>query len=150
MARPGDPFETDELDHLRAAQRRHLRLIRDDVVGTYAQELPPHITFHDVHPAAESGLRRRASEHEEGVLADYFAACERWRREAASLGVLEIVRQHGGSGSTLDRIRQDVETAAEDPPSPGSLEDVVGSFILLTLLADRLAADGYSDPRLAE
>ncbi len=101
-----------------------------------------------VHPAAEWGCAAEPRSMRTMLSPTTWPPVSGGGATSAALDVLDMVRSRGGSGSTLERVRAEIDTTAEEVPPIGSLNDAIGSFVVLAVLADVAAADGYFDPRL--
>lgn len=149
----GRPYQTDELDRLRSAQRQILRTIPTELVERLAQDLPTlPVPEHPVDRAmVEAILREQAQELfssgpvdlitrmrsnvEWGSLADYLAAV----RQAPTFNARDAVEW---------LLHEAQSVGGELVQNLGDHEHWLERVLVALVLADELAADGYSDPRL--
>lgn len=151
VARPGDPFETEELDRMRSDQRRRLSMIDHRVVRRVASDLPLPLRPEDHHPCLEGELRSLARQEEVELgavldamerktkataLAPFLAGTAR-RRERTNTTRLDALVQEA-----QDRGRADLGTISDEQA------DRLSALVALLLLADEVAPDAYRDPRL--
>ena len=156
--REGHPYLTDQLDSKRVEQRRLLRSIPDyllslDNIGPSGQAVEAILD----RPYVEGIVREKAQSLLDARTRDQF---DQWDSAAAEERFVqflqyEVVRR---PGSRIDYVWPDAVRAV----APDSLavlhnpreidENVVARLrplILLLVLADDIADDGYVDPRLA-
>lgn len=151
MAKPGDPFETAELDALRSKQRRLLRFVDDWIVDDAAGMLP------DLEAGSEAD--RLLLEHAVRTKAAPWIARSRERleqMESYTTGDLLRPVLHTWRtvptlrASPLSKLGQELSSGPRRDEQPrledGEYESLV-QLALLLLLADELA-DDYRDPRL--
>lgn len=158
MAKPGDPFETEELDKLRCEQRRLLAFMDYDLVLKYTARLVKEPES-DVHPAAEWRIRllaeempgkadveTLANEAERQLPRQVVETCldtrltGRGRRPFRDVFDRLPAREPVGSGLTSD---EEVKAADEQ-------FERMEPYLALLILAERLAKDDSRDPRLQD
>jgi hypothetical protein len=149
VARPGDPFETEELDRLRSEQRRRLCLIDDDVVRHVASNLPLPLRPEDRHPCLEGELRALARQ-EDVELDSLLQAMEGTTKAAALAPFLRDSARGRTENKRLDSLVQEAQgrAGADLGTIPDEHADRLIALVTLLLLADELAPDAYRDPRL--
>lgn len=158
--RPGDPFETEALDELRAKQRRGLRLVPDWFLELYGPSPSQTIDAIDIAPPGlvEQELRGLAEEAraELGDLAAQMekhtaaevrrAAVQSWGADVTVSGASivpglvfsqKITELHHETSQARIGEQPDVKVAA-----------ALTRYVHLLVWADELASDGYRDPRL--
>lgn len=147
---PMAPFVDDTLVCLRADQRKRLADVPDWVIdglrhGIPATELP----LSDVGGRAERRIREMATAEMLGA----HHVFERAGKAAAAAEVLAVMHQWvsnaGGDAALL--VEELMATlSAELADIPRAEEDLkpMSRMVVLLDLADRVATDGYRDPRL--
>ncbi len=147
---PLAPFVDDSLVSLRAAQRKRLADVPDWVIDGLRHGIPTTgLPLSDVGGRAERRIREMATEEMLGAH-DVF---ERAGKAAAAAEVLEVmtrwVAQAGGDAALL--VEELMATLREElADMPAASEDIkpMSRMVVLLDLADRVATDGYRDPRL--
>jgi hypothetical protein len=144
------PFVDDLLVSLRAAQRKRLADIPDWVIEGLLHGIPTtDLPLSDVGGRAELRIREMATAEMLGAQ-DVF---ERAGKAAAAAEVLAVmtqwIRKAGGDAAVL--VEELMATLREElADMPKAEEDIkpMGRMVVLLDLADRVATDGYRDPRL--
>ena len=138
--REGDPWETENLDELRAVQRRWLAVVPDTWWSASKRALshPDQTLDREAPWAAGSELAlRQAAEEEAADLADFFESCEAaWRDKALSMAVRQHVAVLAADGDSFAAERDAKVTV----PDPGDrLRDTLFRTGVFLLLADKAA-----------
>jgi hypothetical protein len=142
----GHPFETEDLDRLRARHRRWLRALPDDLV-TGMNLQAPSVDEGD-RGLIETGLRRSIDELGAPHV-DYLDAAA---ASAANRLAMWCVNHSSGNGfantgvETLVDRRGSHNEALPDAPN----KETLAAVAVAAILADRCATDGYLDSRLAQ
>lgn len=147
---PLAPFVDDELVALRVEQRKLLADIPDWVVDGLLHGLPKtELPLSTAGGRAEARLRQLARSELHGG----HAVIERAGKAVAAGEVLEVMDQwvQCAGGDAAQLLVEIVETLrGELADMPGPEEDLrpMNRMVVLLDLADRVATDGYRDPRL--
>lgn len=147
---PLSPFVDDPLVTLRAAQRKLLADVPDWVIDGLRHGIPEtEVPLSDVGGRAERRIREMATAEMIGAQ-DVF---ERAGKAAAAAEVLAVmnqwIRRAGGDAALL--VQELMVTLTEElGDMPRAEEDLrpMSRMVVLLDLADRVATDGYRDPRL--
>ena len=147
---PLAPFVDDSLVSLRAMQRKRLADVPDWVIDGLLHGIPTtELPLSDVGGRAERRIREMATAEMIGAH-DVF---ERAGKAAAAAEVLEVmkqwIRKAGGDAALL--VKELMVTLNEElDDMPREEEDLkpMSRMVVLLDLADRVATDGYRDPRL--
>jgi hypothetical protein len=147
---PLAPYVDESLVSLRAAQRKLLADVPDWVINGLLHGIPrTELPLSDVGGRAERRIREMATEE----MRDAHAMLARAGKAAAAAEVLAVMAQWinnaGGDAALLVQelmttLRQEL---ADMPTAQEDLEPMSRMVVLLDL-ADRVATDGYRDPRL--
>ncbi|MFI5041438.1 MAG: hypothetical protein ACHQNA_06260 [Acidimicrobiales bacterium] len=145
--RNGDPWETENLDELRAVQRRWLAVVPDVWWSDSKRALSHHEARLDREapwaPGSELALRQ-AAEEEGAELEDFFEACEAaWRDDAVSAAVRRHVAVLPNSDDSFEGERTRSGAA---PEPPARLEETLFRTGVFLLLADRAALGAERQP----
>lgn len=156
--KPGHPFETEQLDELRAEQRRTLRFIPRAVLAEAAPRVGPDLdsTPAEDRPLVEALLRAEAKE----LLGSREIArlVESWRQPAQVEALHEFYQRNQARAEQLavgpqaaffdqaELARNAHRDAAPAAVVPVELAPRVRRLLLTLVWADHLA--GYRDPRL--
>ena len=148
---PMAPFVDDSLVALRAAQRKLLADVPDWVIAGLLHGIPPtEQPLSDVGGRAERRIREMATAEMLGA----HEVFERAGKAAAAAEVLAVMDQwtRGAGGDAALLVQELMATLREelaDMPRPDE-EDLkpMSRMVVLLDLADRVATDGYRDPRL--
>ena len=147
---PLAPFVDDSLVSLRAAQRKVLADVPDWVIDGLLHGIPPtELPLSDVGGRAERRIREMATAEMLGA----HNVLDRAGKAAAAAEVLAVMRQWiGNAGGDAAMLVQEVMTTlnqelADMPREDEDLKPMTRMVVLLDL-ADRVATDGYRDPRL--
>ena len=156
MAIDGHPWATDELDQLRADQRRRLRNLPDSLLGELSEYDPARVVANaDDRLLLELTLRQHINE------AGTLKALTESLDGAAGVYLVAALFEDAAFNSPLVRGRELFEPDSQsatlrrrDLRAKENDLDTVGDaavlrYVHLLTLADRLADDGYVDPRLA-
>jgi hypothetical protein len=144
------PFVDDTLVTLRAAQRKRLADVPDWVIDGLRHGIPhTELPLSEVGGRAERRIREMATAEMEGAH-DVF---ERAGKAAAAAEVLAVMRQWiGAAGGDAALLVEElmVTLVGELDDMPRATEDLkpMARMVVLLDLADRVATDGYRDPRL--
>jgi hypothetical protein len=147
---PLAPFVDDSLVTLRAAQRKRLADVPDWVIEDLRHGIPhTELPLSDVGGRAERRIREMATAEMLGAQ-DVF---ERAGKAAAAAEVLAVMGQWinaAGGDAALLVYELMVTLTAELDDMPRASEDLkpMSRMVVLLDLADRVATDGYRDPRL--
>ena len=141
------PFETEELQALRRHHRALLRAIPAGEFGRAGGTVAPapkyEVAAQD-RPVVEMALRQLAEEllTKNRMAAAYLQDC---KRTLGSRLAREYLNQLGGT----DPVNEALELigSVEEPKADERVFPSVKEFAILTVLADRLAPDGYADSR---
>jgi hypothetical protein len=147
---PLAPFVDDSLVSLRAAQRKLLADVPDWVIDGLLHGIPPtELPLSDVGGRAERRLREMATAEMLGA----HDVLNRAGKAAAATEVLAVMTQWidnaGGDAALL--VQELMTTLGEEMADiPREDEDIkpMNRMVVLLDLADRVATDGYRDPRL--
>jgi hypothetical protein len=147
---PLAPFVDESLVSLRAAQRKRLADIPDWVIGGLLHGIPTtELPLSDVGGRAERRIREMATAEMLGAQEVF----ERAGKAAAAAEVLAVmeqwIRKAGGDAALL--VQELMVTLNEElADMPSAEEDIkpMSRMVVLLDLADRVATDGYRDPRL--
>lgn len=147
---PLEPFVDEPLVALRAAQRKRLADIPDWVIDGLLHGIPPtELPLSDVGGRAERRIRELATEAMIGGH-DVFVRAGKAAAAAEVLAVMsQWIKAAGGDAAAL--IEETMVTlSAELDDMPRAIEDLrpLSRIVVLLDLADRVATDGYRDPRL--
>ncbi|MEY2420671.1 MAG: hypothetical protein QOI95_738 [Acidimicrobiaceae bacterium] len=154
--RPGHPFETSELDELRADQRRALRLIPVDVFLEHAPAVGPDVdnVAPVDRPMIETSLRTEAK----GLLRELTSLLNGWRHYTQLETLDAFYQSNRAAAEQLDVRRQttffdQLEMAGtahrEAEMATPRVEDAPALRRLLFLLVWADGLSDYRDPRFA-
>jgi hypothetical protein len=151
--RAGDPYANEELDVRRTSQRRQLRNLPAISLLKEAPQGPSRARADAA--MIETALRRAAdslgAQHE--GLKDYLDLAQRvtMAEEAERFLKDAIASIPGGEfDESLPRlVRPSVDDRKQLDQGPQDSAAVVRQWMMLVLLADQLADDGYADPRVS-
>jgi hypothetical protein len=147
---PLAPFVDEPLINLRAAQRKRLADVPDWVIQGLLHGIPTtEVPLSDVGGRAERRIREMATAEMIGAH-DVF---ERAGKAAAAAEVLAVMAQWigkaGGDAALLvQELMATLETELGDMPRAEEDIKPMSRMVVLLDLADRVATDGYRDPRL--
>ncbi|MDQ3107210.1 MAG: hypothetical protein M3Q68_05325 [Actinomycetota bacterium] len=147
---PMEPFVDHPLVSLRAVQRKRLADVPDWVIDGLRHGIPPtELPLSDVGGRAERRIRELATAEMLGAH-DVF---ERAGKAAAAAEVLAVMRQWvasaGGDAALLvDELMTTLHAELDDMPTAEEDLKPMSRMVVLLDLADRVATDGYRDPRL--
>lgn len=148
----GHPWEDAELFALRRQQRRTLRALPSWFVEGQAMGLPPLADVADADQAfVEVMLRERA----QTLRAELASELVRYDENERRLALERLYRPvNGERRDEYEAVGHALlETLPGEPAGVGRIPDtLLQSFLELLMLlvwADRLAGDGYADPRLS-
>jgi hypothetical protein len=147
---PLAPFVDDSLVSLRAAQRKRLADVPDWVIDGLRHGIPPtELPLSDVGGRAERRIREMATAEMLGAH-DVF---ERAGKAAAAAEVLAVMTQWignaGGDAALLvEELMATLRNELDDMPRVEEDLKPMSRMVVLLDLADRVATDGYRDPRL--
>lgn len=147
---PLAPFVDDTLVSLRAAQRKRLADVPDWVIDGLRHGIPPtELPLSEVGGRAERRIRELATAEMMGA----HAVFERAGKAAAAAEVLAVMEQWvgraGGDAALLvEAIMATLRLELDDMPRAEEDLKPMARMVVLLDLADRVATDGYRDPRL--
>jgi hypothetical protein len=147
---PLAPFVDDSLVTLRAQQRKRLADVPDWVIEGLRHGIPrTELPLSDVGGRAERRIREMATAEMEGA-SDVF---ERAGKAAAAAEVLAVMEQWiavaGGDAALLvEELMRTLRAELDDMPRASEDLKPMSRMVVLLDLADRVATDGYRDPRL--
>lgn len=158
----GDPFETKDLDELRARQRRSLRMVPDWLFNIYAPSDGPSAVPPDVIALLESELRSEAENARKELDDDLLTRMEEHTRKEM---LVDFMSRHDTAvrlesaframpsrifGVRVTELRAEFSRVAiHEGPEPEAAASLA-RYVRLLAWADDLADDGYRDPRLPE
>ena len=147
---PLAPFVDDSLVSLRAAQRKQLADVPDWVIQGLLHGIPPtELPLSDVGGRAERRIREMAT----AEMAGAHDVLERAGKAAAAAEVLAVMMQWiskaGGDAALLvEELMTTLTHELDDMPRADEDLKPMSRMVVLLDLADRVATDGYRDPRL--
>lgn len=147
---PLAPFVDDTLVSLRAVQRKRLADVPDWVIDGLRHGIPPtELPLSEVGGRAERRIRELATAEMMGA----HEVFERAGKAAAAAEVLAVMEQWvdraGGDAALLvEAIMATLRLELEDMPRAEEDLKPMARMVVLLDLADRVATDGYRDPRL--
>lgn len=147
---PLAPFVDDTLVSLRAVQRKRLADVPDWVIEGLRHGIPPtELPLSEVGGRAERRIRELATAEMMGA----HEVFERAGRAAAAAEVLAVMEQWvgraGGDAALLvEAIMATLRLERDDMPRAEEDLKPMARMVVLLDLADRVATDGYRDPRL--
>ncbi len=147
---PLAPFVDDTLVSLRAVQRKRLADVPDWVIDGLRHGIPPtELPLSEVGGRAERRIRELATAEMMGA----HEVLERAGKAAAAAEVLAVMEQWvnraGGDAALLvETIMVTLRLELEDMPRAEEDLKPMARMVVLLDLADRVATDGYRDPRL--
>jgi hypothetical protein len=141
-------FETDQLRKLRRKHRSLLRAIPDDDLrrGSVTVEEPTGSLPEQDHPFIELALRQLAEQ-----LLDRDKAAREYLKQCEDTLPDRLLRDHLAKLSSLELtgVVLDMTDPAEPPQPEAKFFSTVAASAVLTVVADRVAPDGYTDSRFA-
>lgn len=147
----GHPYETEDLDKTRVAQRRTLRSVPDWIVDDVKVPLPDFSSVNDPDRfLIEAELRQLAQVSEVKLR----AFLDRWHKHLAPEVVRSFLRgatKEGVAAGAMSDVFEDVlaeEMATRVTEVPTERPEIT-RLVTLLAWADLLARDGYKDPRIA-
>lgn len=160
--KPGDPFETEALDELRAKQRRDLRLVPDWLFELYGPSpsqtidaigiAPPGLVEHEVRRLAEDAqaeLKGLPAQMAKDTLAAVrWAAVQSWGAGVTVSGA-GIVPGYVFSQKITELHHEMSQARIGDQPNV-EIAAALTRYVHLLVWADQLAGDGYMDPRFED
>lgn len=147
---PLAPFVDDSLVSLRAVQRKRLADVPDWVIDGLRHGIPPtELPLSEVGGRAERRIRELATAEMMGA----HEVFERAGKAAAAAEVLAVMEQWvgraGGDAALLvEAIMATLRVELDDMPRAEEDLKPMSRMVVLLDLADRVATDGYRDPRL--
>ena len=147
---PLAPFVDDTLVSLRAVQRKRLADVPDWVIDGLRHGIPPtELPLSEVGGRAERRIRELATAEMVGA----HEVFERAGKAAAAAEVLAVMEQWvgraGGDAALLvEAIMATLRLELDDMPRAEEDLKPMARMVVLLDLADRVATDGYRDPRL--
>lgn len=147
---PLAPFVDDTLVSLRAVQRKRLADVPDWVIDGLRHGIPPtELPLSEVGGRAERRIRELATAEMMGA----HEVFERAGKAAAAAEVLAVMEQWvgraGGDAALLvEAIMATLRLELDDMPRAEEDLKPMARMVVLLDLADRVATDGYRDPRL--
>lgn len=147
---PLAPFVDDTLVTLRAVQRKRLADVPDWVIDGLRHGIPPtELPLSEVGGRAERRIRELATAEMMGA----HEVFERAGKAAAAAEVLAVMEQWvgraGGDAALLvEAIMATLRAELDDMPRAEEDLKPMSRMVVLLDLADRVATDGYRDPRL--
>ncbi len=147
---PLAPFVDESLVELRTAQRKLLAAVPDWVIDGLLHGIPrTEPPLSDVGGRAEYRIREMAREEMLGA----HEVLERAGKAAAASEVLAVMTQWiknaGGDAALLmQEVMATLRDELADMPTAGEDLKSMSRMVVLLDLADRVATDGYRDPRL--
>lgn len=138
----GHPFETSDLDNIRARQRRELRLVDDWVFDRAIKAYQPVEVEEQARALVEVELRALIDELRMPLASFLDDLAEATRTSTLAAFVV------GRSEDDLSLVLQERRRKATQGSIPDPLVTQVLRYVRFLIVADELGRDGYKDPRL--